>query len=403
MTIKAIVAQKGTREYFLAARALHRKDCLAQMVVDWYTPLKGYFGRKLSHSSFSTLSRAFSAHSAELPDSLVRSMFCFGIYARLHSKYIKRSWINSESFDSGVLFAKHVAKLKLPAHNLFFGYSYSSLEAISIEKSRGVFTVLDQIDPGAFEREIIRQEEEKWPGYVLKHIPDYSLAYERNKKEWDKADVIIVNSHWSKECIESKGCNPDKIEILPLAYENCASSISNGQAPPPPLKVLWLGRITLQKGIPYLVEAAKLLLGEPVEILIAGSIDISESAIDESPRNIKWLGSVSVDLKMKLYRSAHVFVLPTLSDGFAITQLEAFAHGLPVITTRHCGKVVEEGKTGFIIPARDSEALAQAILRFLREPSLLKEMGERCRRQVEAYSIDAYADRLIHIITNRLA
>ena len=399
--LKAIVAQKGTREYFLAARALHRKKCLVQMVVDWYAPNTGFLRKVFRKSSIATLSRAFSAYSAEIPDSLVKPMLIFGVYSRIHGKYFWRSKLFRVFTDPSHVFARRISKLKLPQHNVFFGYSYSSLEALIKEKREGKLTILDQIDPGALEREIISQEEENWPHYVLKRSPDFTSAFERNKREWDNADVIVVNSHWSKECIEKKGCDPNKIEVLPLAYERKAGNDYPVKMPPP-LKVLWLGRITLQKGIPYLIEAAKLLEDEPVEFYIAGVTGISKKAIDEAPSNVKWLGSVPVSQKMELYRSSHVFVLPTLSDGFAITQLEAFAHGMPVITTRHCGRVVEDGKTGYIVPARDPTALAEAILRFLKEPSLIVEMGERCRKEVEAYNIDAYADGLIKIIKMRL-
>jgi glycosyltransferase involved in cell wall biosynthesis len=401
MKLKVIVAQKGTREYFLAPRALHRRGSLAQMIVDWYTPFNGTLSDILKKSSLSTISRAFTAHSAELPKSLVRSMPIFGIYARFYSKYLRKIHFTSNHLNPGVMFAERLAKLNMPPHNTFFGYSYSSLEVLIAEKRRGKHTILDQIDPGILEREIIIREEKKWPKYVLKRIADFTNIHQRNKKEWNNADVVIVNSNWSKECIVKKGCDPDKIEILPLAYEK-QSGCTNEAIVPPPLKVLWIGRVTLQKGIPYLIEAARLLAGEPIEFYIAGTTDISKNAINDSPSNIKWLGSVSVNKKMGLYSSSHVFVLPTLSDGFAITQLEAFAHGLPVITTRHCGRVVEEGKTGYIVPARDAEALAMAILQFLKTPSLLKEMGDHCRKEVQAYNIDAYADGLIHIINDRL-
>ena len=116
------------------------------------------------------------------------------------------------------------------------------------------------------------------------------------------------------------------------------------------------------------------------------------------PGNMTFHGPVSRDGAALWYRQSDVFVLPTLSDGFALTQLEALAHGLPVIVTPNCGRVVREGKTGFIIPPRDPQALADAILRFVHHPSLAQEMAPFCRQAVKAYSVDAYGKRLVEII-----
>ena len=72
-----------------------------------------------------------------------------------------------------------------------------------------------------------------------------------------------------------------------------------------------------------------------------------------------------------------MFVLPTLSDGFAITQLEAMSHGLPVVATPCCGEVVADGIDGFVVPARNPDALAKAFQRYVAEPDLLREQ-RRC-------------------------
>jgi glycosyltransferase involved in cell wall biosynthesis len=116
---------------------------------------------------------------------------------------------------------------------------------------------------------------------------------------------------------------------------------------------------------------------------------------------MRWLGPIPRSEAANLFAEAGVFVLPTLSDGFAITQLEALAHGVPVITTLNCGRVVEEGKTGLIVPPRDSEALAGAILQFVKNRGLLQEMRPRCRQAAEAFSVDSYGASLIEIIRRR--
>jgi glycosyltransferase involved in cell wall biosynthesis len=63
-----------------------------------------------------------------------------------------------------------------------------------------------------------------------------------------------------------------------------------------------------------------------------------------------------------LYRQAHAMILPTLSDGFAITQLEALAYNCPVIASPFCGEVVTPGVNGWLLPSLEPEAIATTIV-----------------------------------------
>ncbi len=404
--MKVLVSQKGSREHFLAARALHRQGMLSHMVVDWYAPLGGV-GRFLANSRSRTLSRAFSVRTDELPDEKITALNSAGFKNRIRMQVAKRrGGLSAAVLKGDIEFATSVARLHLPEHDVFFGYSYASLEAMRLEKRRGKLCVLDQIDPGEKEHEIIHEEQSRWPRYVIhshENIP--RAVYDRLHEEWSLADIIIVNSEWSRECNLEKGAPPEKMAVLPLAYEaNLKPPRTNPlRDPGGPVQILWIGRITLQKGIQYLIEAAKILLGKPVEFLIAGESSINRDAMLAAPNNIKWLGKITNAQKEQLYSSTTAFVLPTLSDGFALTQLEALAHGLPVIATPNCGRVVEEGRTGFVIPPRDPQALADAVLRFINNPVLPAKMAPACCEAVKAYSIDAYGKRLVEMIHHHLA
>ena len=87
------------------------------------------------------------------------------------------------------------------------------------------------------------------------------------------------------------------------------------------------------------------------------------------------------------YERSDVFVLPTISDGFALTQIEAMAHGLPVITTPNCGAVVMDGVDGYIVPSRDSAALAQAVQRYLLEPELWHSQHKAAKIKAKQFSL----------------
>jgi len=418
--MRVLIAQKGAREHFLTARALHRQGSLACLVVDWYAPkgglLLGVLGVAARHLGGRGRA-ALAARAEEIPDHLVKVNWLNGLMGKWRQRVGHfRTSLQERNLIADIAFTKTVASSRLPEHDVFFGYSYMSLEMLEIEKSKGVLTILDQIDPGPLEFRLVAEEMNKHPE-LAGPAPVYPAAYyERLRKEWDLADVIVVNSEWSRDALISEGVDAGKIEVLPLAYEGeKAEGLSlkaEGEfnlktdegskdteiASRHTLHVLWLGQVNVRKGIHYLMDAARMLEGRNIHFDVVGSIGISDEAIASAPSNMTFHGSVSRDRSSDYYRKADVFVLPTLSDGFAITQLEAMAYGLPVITTPHCGAVVEEEKTGFIVPARDARALAEAVSRFDQDQGLASRMSRDCRATAKSFSIDSYGACLMEII-----
>jgi hypothetical protein len=408
-----IVAQKGAREHFLAARALNQEGMLAALVTDWYaTPMFRRIGGLMDWWIGGRGRSALAAQAEGIPDPLVQAMPLRSLWWKWRVRMaVRRGFLYDGYVQMDAAFARAIARMKLPEHEVFFGYSYASLEMLETEKKRGVFTVLDQIDPGVVEFRLVAEEMTRHPE-IAGPPPEFPTAYyERNRREWDLADIIVVNSEWSREAIIVEGADPAKIEVLPLAFEVNAEcgmrnaeckdsklSTFNSQPSTAPLRVLWLGQVNVRKGIHYLMAAAKLLEGENIHFDVVGPIGILPGAVASAPRNMTFHGPVSRDCAAEWYRQADVFVLPTLSDGFALTQLEALAHGLPLIVTPNCGRVVEEGKTGFIIPSRDPQALAEAILRFMRNRDLIHQMHPYCHEAVEAYSIKSYGERLKQLV-----
>ena len=408
LDFRALVCQLGAREHYLAARCLAKQGLLACLATDFWSPVRPSQSRILRRLPKLILS-ALARYHPELEGHRVATFPHLGI-ARYGLAMFDKT--GRHEIKIARRFARAVGKLRVP-HNVFFGYSYDSLELLQAERQDGVFTMLCQTDPGPAHYRMIAEEEKRWPEYVSskKHWWTKERA-ERLRQEWDLADVIIVNSAWTRDSIVSAGAPASKIEILPLAYEmpSAERGAQSGEqaAPsakrqaPRTLRVLWLGNVALGKGIQYLIEAARLLVHEPIEFLVAGNLFIASGIMDSSPKNIRWLGRVPRSATSQLYQTNDVFVFPTLSDGFGITQLEALSHGLPVIATPNCGRVVEDGKTGCIVPPRDPQALADAILEFAAQRNRLADMAPACREAVKVYSVDTYGQRLVEIIQKHL-
>src|SRR4029079_3544246 len=144
----------------------------------------------------------------------------------------------------------------------------------------------------------------------------------------------------------------------------------------------------------------KLLAREDVEFWFVGPIQIDiPTDLREHPQ-CKWLGfatRVEVD---RYYKDADVFILPTFSDGFGLTQLEAQAWKLPVIASRYCGEGVRDGFNGVVLEEVSGAAIAEAIRGFLKSPERLSAMSVRSGVD-ERFSLAMLARSLKDITCNR--
>jgi alpha-maltose-1-phosphate synthase len=187
--------------------------------------------------------------------------------------------------------------------------------------------------------------------------------------------------------------------------------------------VLFLGRITRQKGATYLVDAIRYLPRDTQIVLCAGAPDTPEIAaemrqkVEEARRhnpNIIWIEKMVTKREaIELYSHARVFCCPSVYEPFGIINLEAMACRTPVVASATGGikEVVVDGETGYLIPfdqdpvtsfpvdpekfARD---LAAGINRFLEDPQRCRRFGDAGRRRVEAiFSWTAIAQQTIQL------
>src|SRR5206468_8804310 len=160
-----------------------------------------------------------------------------------------------------------------------------------------------------------------------------------------------------------------------------------------PMRVLFLGLINLRKGVARLLEAARILCDEPVEFWMVGPVEIANASTITSAGRVKWFDPVTRKQAAGFYRNADVFILPTLSDGFAITQLEAQAHGLPVITSKFCGKVVENGVNGIILEEPTATCIAAVVRDCIANADRLQELASASRVR-DKFTMQALGQRL---------
>lgn len=166
------------------------------------------------------------------------------------------------------------------------------------------------------------------------------------------------------------------------------------QAPLPdgPIRFLLIARLLEDKGIREFARAAEALKDSKIsaEFHLVGPVDPNPSGLPESTITtwqengiLVWHGSLS-DVRPAI-SSAHVYVLPSYREGTPRSVLEAMSMGRAVITTDApgCRETVMDGINGFLVPVRDSEAVADAMRKFIDSPHLISQMGAQSRRIAE--------------------
>lgn len=153
-------------------------------------------------------------------------------------------------------------------------------------------------------------------------------------------------------------------------------------------KVLYLADTQPLKGLHYLLAAWKELQLPNAQLLVVGKFGAMPESLTK-----KYLDLIESDSSIQriphthepeaFYRDASVFVLPSLTEGFSRSAIEAMACGLPVITTENARGMVEDGKTGYVVPIRDVQALKDKLEYLYRHREVAAQMGRAARQAVE--------------------
>ena len=398
-----ICCQLGAREHYSVPRALHSQNQLGLLVTDVWTEVqsisgvltdarsKGRFHPDLLHANLASWNWRYRS---------------FELSLRLRRKGWDRILARNDWFQSRALSALRTYRDTHPNQNtVLFAYSYAARKLFEFARQEGWPTVLGQIDGGIGEERFVGQIQRNLSGYQTAGETVPGRYWDEWREECALADHIVVNSDWSRNCLTGEGIDAGKLETIPLAYEPPAEAQVFTRefpvrfTPNRPLRVLFLGQIIVRKGVTAIFEALDKLKGEPVEFRMVGPVGITLPEGIQNHPQIKWVGPVPRSHVTQEYQRADIFLFPTFSDGFGITQLEAQAWKLPVIASKNCGQVVRNLENGYILPDVKPCYIVSAIRSVLENPGRL-EMMSRDSCLTPSFTLDNLAARLAGLTEN---
>ena len=330
----------------------------------------------------------FKLRNEGLPQALIHTFpWVLGAYMAFPWKHrlpcsVIQQWENFIAVTSGNWVARN-----LPACDLYVGLSGSTLPAGKKAQARGARYVCDRGSSHIrVQEQLLREEHDLW-GLPFSGIDPRAIA--REEGEYDAADCITVPSGFVRRSFLSQGVPFEKIRLLPYGV-----NLSRFQPVAEPadgrFDVLFVGGMSLRKGVQYLVQAYKKLNHPEKSLTFVGAPSQELIALLTSrglwPSDARVLGHMpQTELKSLLSRS-HVMVLPSIEDGFGMVMAQAMACGCPVVASRNTGgeDLFSDGHEGFIVPIRDADALAARLQQLADQPELRAAMGRRALERVQS-------------------
>jgi starch synthase len=253
-----------------------------------------------------------------------------------------------------------------------------------------------------YEQEATRQPQ--WAA-TLTGRQDSEAKLARKDEELELAEVVVVASTFTKSTLCAAPRCTAPVHVIPYGAPHSACSSAHARPRDPHrLRVLFAGSLTQRKGLSYLLEAAT-TLGPRIQLTLLGSKPgVACAALDEATRAHRWIPSLPHAQVLQEMAQHDVLVFPSLFEGFGLVILEAMSQGTPVIATAHTAApdLIEDGIDGFLVPIRDSAAIAARLERLLREPELLLAMSDAARKKAAAHSWLTYRRRLAALVHEAL-
>ena len=408
---KIIVAHPGRQHSFRLAEALERHGMLfkyATTVYDSSNSLWMKLTKLFIHGD--DLYRANKRKISNVDDSKI-VQFCefWGLILLLIHRLDKRQRL-ARSFSKYVSnsFQRKLADYIIKKNiGIVISYDCNSSLLFDIlkEKAPKVIRIIDDAHPN-------RNYLYKIYNDILNTAGDFAKTYkacgyltdkacaETYGEESRKADLHIVASHFSMNSVLFNGFKKDRIILAPYGVSNSTfkpmeKDYNHG------LNVLFVGEVNQRKGIAQILESARQLKTEgniDIEFnVVGGGASLCPELYEPYKDIVHFRGRVSFEDLQKYYALSHIFVFPSIGEGFGLVILEALSAGLPVIASKNCGgpDIIQDSYNGFLIEAGSTEQLKEKILWFYNHKEDLQRMSRNAVQSVSNMTWDHYGDILV--------
>ncbi len=317
--------------------------------------------------------------------------------------------VHSISRDLDFAVSKYMSKNKNNI-NAIYTYEDCALNSFRFAKKNNIKTIYDLTAPyWLLTKKILKDElnlQPKWNLSSTEILNTSSKKCANKNEEILLSDQIIVASSFTARSLELLNKNiKSKIKIVPYGITCPKNNKINKRHENEELKIIFAGRLTLSKGIQYLIKILQ-KIDFPWKLEIAGSVPEKPSEISEElnlflkdPRCI-YLGQIPNKKLVERMKNNHLFVFPSLFDGFGQVILEALSCSLPIITTNNTGAsdIIDEGQDGFLTPIRDISKSVEILNKLYQNEDYRQTIAENAFLKANNFTWSRYQNEIKKII-----
>ena len=284
-------------------------------------------------------------------------------------------WMDDQMGYANALAFDEFTLRRIPKCDALIGISGSSLKTGAlVQKLGGAFICDRGSSHQRYQERLVTEEYRRWG--VNAPVSDARDTV-REEKIYAQADAIVVPSTFAARSFVEMGVAAERVHVIPYGVE-LSRFQPQAEVSADSFDLLFVGGVSLRKGVPYLLQAFAKLQHPQKRLHIVGAVGSEMHAVlAQLPQEqVEFLGVRSQDEVAALMSRSHALVLPSIEEGLALVQGQAMACGCPVIASTNTGAedLFTDGVEGFIVPIRDVDALRDRMQWLADDPALQQTM-----------------------------
>ncbi|MDS3859243.1 glycosyltransferase family 4 protein [Thermosynechococcaceae cyanobacterium BACA0444] len=288
-------------------------------------------------------------------------------------------------------------------------YEDGALQTFKTARQKGITCFYDL--PIAYwetSLKLLQEEAARYPQWesTLIGTRNSSAKLERKTQELQLANYVICPSKFVRDSLPQNIVDSKKILVSEFGSPQLNLSQHDFQYlnKGVPLRVLFVGSMTQRKGLADIFAAFRLLKRYDIELLVLGSPVVSMKFYKEEFPNFQYFSPRPHSEVLKLMRTCDVFLFPSIVEGRALVQQEAMISGLPLITTYNAGAddLVEDGVTGFLVPIRSPESIAEKLTWFADNRDKIPKMSYAAFNKAKALTWEKYSKKIVSLVLSAM-
>ncbi len=290
-------------------------------------------------------------------------------------------------------------KLDLNNLNILVGWSSFSLESFKKVQNSTCIKILERGSTHIEFQHDILKEEYKLHGIKPK-LPSKEIIL-KEIKEYTMADYICVPSEFVKRTFINKGFNEERIIKIPYGVDLKNFYKFKDKIIKKTFRIICVGTVSIRKGALYLLKAFEELNLYNSELLMIGNIDDDIYPLIKKyykNKNINFIKPIKQNKLINFYNSSDLFISCSIEEGLSMVQAQAMACGLPVVCTTNTGgdEIIDQNKSGYILPIRNIDILKEKINYFYNNPEIRIAMGKNALEKANNFlSWENYGKKMI--------